>query len=719
MNIKKRIDKEKKLKEQIKKGYTRTVATKWNFRNNKRKNEFKGKYDDEHIKKSYDSGYYPDFIDRYECNSLDEIDYIKDIDYISISYINNTFKKWISNWMYVNNIFYSFEDFMPKIHASIVKYHSEAIVYEAISKEIMSKEDLIQLVKKEGTLILQPSFFNSSSRSYLIYYDNFDEENIVLKSGNQYITWERFCRIFSTNYILKSNKIERQYGKRLTNTKVEVFIGNEENTTDNILQMVIRQWDEENKKYTFSNLNSNNYYEYGLTKELMEKIENSSNIIASRLRTLSYFSVVFFVYDNDIEIERFNSFPELPNFKFSSKLNDFLKEKVKLINSFYVENNVNRNNYYGIIQNKIKNKVVKKTGKKGIRQYMQLLWLNAVMDDLKNTKNISLKTKIWAWKRGFLSFRVHQYGLTEENYKNYLSDYDYHWLNRINGVYTSFINDKTSFRYSLRQFKDHLPEYYFLIFKEYGKTKILSLLDYEKQDHQYLGNESIIELLKEKKELAFKPSAGLHGDGFYKLEFNNDEFFINGKKVTEDELITHIHSQNSFYIITDYLHMHPELAKIYPNSVNTLRLMVLNNSLNEPIIAQSYMRIGSSKTNFTDNVAFGGIVAKVDLLDGKYYGAERLLDHFYEPCKVHPDTGVEIEGYIPEWGKINEVVLNIAKSIPELDYLGFDVVVSDKGIKILEINIHQDLHKVAEYTDVINEFFNEKKKRKKAMYSIK
>ena len=51
--------------------------------------------------------------------------------------------------------------------------------------------------------------------------------------------------------------------------------------------------------------------------------------------------------------------------------------------------------------------------------------------------------------------------------------------------------------------------------------------------------------------------------------------------------------------------------------------------------------------------------------------------------------------------------------IPQLEYLGFDIAITEDGFKILEINIHQDIHKAHEFTEEINRFFSEKIQYKK------
>ena len=155
--------------------------------------------------------------------------------------------------------------------------------------------------------------------------------------------------------------------------------------------------------------------------------------------------------------------------------------------------------------------------------------------------------------------------------------------------------------------------------------------------------------------------------------------------------------------------MHSNLKKIYPKSVDSVRIMVVNTPGNNPEILQTYLRIGSSKTGFTDNIGYGGICAMINMENGTLYAAETLVDHVYYPCERHPDTGVVIEGEkIPNWTMICDIVKKIARLIPEVEYMGFDVAVTEDGLKVMEINIHQDLHKVGLYSDDIKQFFKKK-----------
>ncbi|MFR8853704.1 MAG: sugar-transfer associated ATP-grasp domain-containing protein [Oscillospiraceae bacterium] len=215
-----------------------------------------------------------------------------------------------------------------------------------------------------------------------------------------------------------------------------------------------------------------------------------------------------------------------------------------------------------------------------------------------------------------------------------------------------------------------------------------------------------------------KPNAGTHGDGFYKLEYTDGVFFVNEKESSADRIKELISSQKSSYVITEYIEMHRDLKKIYPGSVNTIRIMVINKTCFEPKIVQTYMRIGSSKTGVTDNIAYGGLAAYVDKDSGYYDRAALLSDHRYISMDHHPDTGTFLEGHLPNWETVKKGVYDISMMIPQLEYLGFDIAITEDGFKILEINIHQDIHKAHEFTEEINRFFSEKIQYKKELFNI-
>ena len=53
--------------------------------------------------------------------------------------------------------------------------------------------------------------------------------------------------------------------------------------------------------------------------------------------------------------------------------------------------------------------------------------------------------------------------LNDNNYHQYLSDYDYDWLYPINDEFNVWLEDKLSFKYLLAPFSEFLPLYYLQI----------------------------------------------------------------------------------------------------------------------------------------------------------------------------------------------------------------------------------------------------------------
>ena len=85
-----------------------------------------------------------------------------------------------------------------------------------------------------------------------------------------------------------------------------------------------------------------------------------------------------------------------------------------------------------MIIRKIKNILeTRRYAKEGYSQFM----IHSALKELKeNYENYDMpkKTKKWAYDRGYNPWRIQQYGLTEENYKDVISDRDYLYIYPLN-----------------------------------------------------------------------------------------------------------------------------------------------------------------------------------------------------------------------------------------------------------------------------------------------
>lgn len=349
--------------------------------------------------------------------------------------------------------------------------------------------------------------------------------------------------------------------------------------------------------------------------------------------------------------------------------------------------------------------------KKGYSSY----YVNFYRKEMKNNyKNCDLpaKEKKWAYKNGFNPWRIVQYGLNEDNYKSVISDHDYFYLYPINNRYRAWIDDKLTMKYILSPFDKYLPKYYFHILKERG---IMRLMDCKKE---YAASvDGIVDLVKNEKILAAKMAAGTYGIGFYRIEYQDGKFFVNEKEYTESDFKCFVKSLDN-YIITEYVKMHPEIERLNSCAVNTVRVSVINEHGNDTIIPFAFMRIGTKKSGIVDNVAQGGMVCKINVETGEYYDGEVLKNHVYSPAKIHPDTKAEIRGIIPNWEIVKSELLKMSDYYPQLEWLGYDIAITEDGFKIIEINSHQGLHKAHEYPEELRNYLIKKVVQKKKKYGI-
>lgn len=316
---------------------------------------------------------------------------------------------------------------------------------------------------------------------------------------------------------------------------------------------------------------------------------------------------------------------------------------------------------------------------RGFKPYMASYFGGLILNDFFDNK-VSLREKIWAYRRGFLSSRIRNYNLTEKNYKEYLSDYDYYKMFPLNGCEALWINDKLTTKYVFAPFDEFLPGYFFML----NDGKVTSLHNTEKIQ---CNISDVVEKIKEAGVLALKKESAYGGIGFYKVEFLADGFSINGQHYTEEELKSFLGSLKR-YLVMEYIVAHDDIRKYYTGATGVLRMMVINEGT--PQLANAYIRVGSSISGNIDAYT-GSISAVVDLESGKYEDAWMHKDFDFIKVDEHPDSKIPFKGIIPRWDFVKENILKMASYVPQLKYMGFDVCVTNEGFKVYEINSHQGI----------------------------
>lgn len=707
------------------KGYSRRFASAWYKKRKRDKKAFQDVYDATFIKRLHKAGYLCSTAQRYGITEPETSSYVSDFDYRYLWPYNSSFSKWIEDIITTNRVLLEHQDVCRNVYFSIIRREGNPLILPNGGDERQNTvDDIVDCLKEHKNLELRPAFWTSPRRRYQLSYRN--GKIYANNRRSSEVALKKILKQTSgiANYVIADPvNLLFDFGEGLQmEHALKLWIANDAAAEPVILSAVMNlYWDktvyadgrEKRQREQISVLfdmdrGTFTFKDREIEVSDWQKIKEKIKAVSTSMKQLSYFSMSI-ALQNDVpfKILHFADYPKLPRIPYHDSLNIYLKKKAEIKRATV---HLTFKDHMESIHNGLFRRYVEKFCRKGIRPYMQKLWINAVKDDFLHTKGVSLKQKVWAWKRGFLSYRIWQYGLTEENYRNFLADYDYYWLNRINNNYQKWVNDKTTYRLMLEPFKEYLPRYYFSVFKRNGKTELARMWDCPANTTDDLNG--LLELLRREKKLAFKPSAGTHGDGFYCLSYEDDQYTINGKVSSEQDILDLLAAQKSFYVVTEYLVMHDELQKIYPKSVNTIRVMVVNRKGCDPKIMQTYMRIGSSSTGFTDNVGYGGICVMIDKETGQMYQPETISKHVFHDCPVHPDTQTPIAGTLPHWELLRKTVLDIARYLGELEYLGFDVAITNEGLCILEINIHQDLHKVADFTYEMNDFFQRKIRNK-------
>jgi hypothetical protein len=318
------------------------------------------------------------------------------------------------------------------------------------------------------------------------------------------------------------------------------------------------------------------------------------------------------------------------------------------------------------------------------------------LSDDENFFKVDKKTAEELLLHGFYPGRASLYGMTNENYTDYLPDYQYFMMHPLNHHFRIWVNDKLSLKYNLNSCgcEDLMPEYYLYIENNGNYTYLMDCPNDIEKDKDFIFN-----LLKKKGILAIKPNSGTSGGrGFMKVEWKENSIYVNNEKIEEKEF-TQICSALYNNIITEYVSEHSELAKIWDKSECTLRVIMCKlPTQNKFECAKwhnlvAYARFGSSISGGASNLSSGGIGIGFDYDTGDFndFGIryKKFCNDESYLCYEHPDTHVKWSGFrLPNWEYTKSMIDRTCKHLGSLDYLGMDIIITEKGMKYCEINTH-------------------------------
>lgn len=149
---------------------------------------------------------------------------------------------------------------------------------------------------------------------------------------------------------------------------------------------------------------------------------------------------------------------------------------------------------------------------------------------------------------------------------------------------------------------------------------------------------------------------------------------------------------NKIDLLEELIKQHPDVNKLYPQSVNSLRITTVKDEKGEIHFLPSILRMGGENMEI-DNVSSGGVYVQVDPTgrivsqgfkeDGKFN-----LDggHLVE---AHPSTGTVFLNYmLPHVDKAYKLAKELAQKIDDYRYIGWDIALTEEGVDLIELNTY-------------------------------
>lgn len=307
--------------------------------------------------------------------------------------------------------------------------------------------------------------------------------------------------------------------------------------------------------------------------------------------------------------------------------------------------------------------------------------------------SVSADEAEWALSRGFFPGRIPLYGLNESNWRDFISDYAYYMLHPLNGWQRIWVNDKLTLRYALdsEEFSGLMPRYFLYVQPDGRFTYLMDA------PHDIPRDEHFLQCLLEREGiLAMKPNNGAGGRGFMKVECMNGKVCVNNEE-SSDAFFDGILSELGNYLVTSYARQHSELAKFWPGSECTLRVIMGRLPKDDCFAADkwhclvSYARFGSAASGGASNLSSGGVGVGFDYETGAFnetgYRYMKFCPDGDYAVDRHLDTGELWSGFaLPNWGVARDAIEMVCARFDSLDYLGFDAILTEDGVQFCEIN---------------------------------
>ena len=249
------------------------------------------------------------------------------------------------------------------------------------------------------------------------------------------------------------------------------------------------------------------------------------------------------------------------------------------------------------------------------------------------------------------------------------------------------LENKLFFDFFYRQFDISLPKILMYNYRNafiFNKKSILV----NSPDQFRLLLQEVFKINNIKDSIFVKRTYGTYGGkGIYKIALNQLEQDSPLIKDYFNEVI------KTGYLFQETIKQHPELDKLNPSCVNTIRIDSFRNPDGEVELITAYIRTSMSN-HYVDNTGSGGGWISVDMPTGRLEakGYKSLKDGGITLLDEHPVTHTVFKDYtIPFFEEAKQLVIQVAGYVPNLRLIGWDVAIGESGPILVEGNSDYDV----------------------------
>ncbi len=221
-------------------------------------------------------------------------------------------------------------------------------------------------------------------------------------------------------------------------------------------------------------------------------------------------------------------------------------------------------------------------------------------------------------------------------------------------------------------------------FQKYYLRDVIQIKD----DNDYPAFEAFV---KKHPSFVVKPKDMAFGVGVYLVKETDysdykelfDSIRKNGRK-NQKEVVW---AKNDHIVLEEVIEQVDSLAEFHPESVNGIRLTTIR--IKDRVqVFYPWFKVGANHS-FVTSAVFGTMDAGIDPRTGEVVTAG--FKENGESYEYHPNTGVRIVGFqIPKWDELVKIATELALSLENINYVGWDFVLTPKGWCIMEANYDGD-----------------------------